>query len=97
MVEYLYNAIRATAGTNITISAEITNDAGTILTEGCHVMLFTPEKELMGAFDGEFNEEDNEWTFVIPKEETAGLNGRYWYCICYYNQNLCFKQPIYLV
>ena len=97
MVEYLYNAIRATAGQDITITAEITNDSGTVLTEGCHIMLFDPEKEPIGTFNGTYSEEDNEWAFVIPKDITTGLSGRYWYCICYYNQNLCFKEPIYLM
>lgn len=97
MIEYLYNAIRATAGQDITISAAITDDDGNILTEGCHIMFFDPDKELIATFDGEFNEEINEWSFTIPAETTEGLNGRYWYCICYFNANLCFKEPIYLV
>ena len=97
MVEYLYNAIRATAGQDITVAAEITNDDGIPLVEGCHIMLFNPEKEEIGTFNGTFDEEEMEWSFLIPAEATEGLGGRYWYCICYHSQNLCFKEPIYLV
>lgn len=97
MIEYLYNAIRATAGQDITISAEITNDEGGIITSGCHIMLFNPDKELIDTFDGEYNADDKEWNFTIAAKATEGLHGRYWYCICYHNSNLCFKEPIYLV
>lgn len=95
MIEYLYNAIRATAGNDITIAAELTNTSGEAIAEGCHLMLFDPEKKLIATIDGVCNEA--EWSFTIPAELTKGLNGRYWYCICHYNTNLCFKQPIYLV
>lgn len=96
MIEYLYNAIRATAGSEIVVGAEITNDEGHYITEGCHFMLFDKDKELIATIDGTYLEEGN-WEFTIPAETTEGLNGRYWYCMCYHNDHLCFKQPIYLV
>lgn len=96
MIEYLYNAIKADAGQPITIDAALTDDTGASLTEGCELHLFAPDRETMiigvpGVCNGE------EWTFTIPAETTKGLNGRYWYCIGYYDTSLCFKQPIYLV
>ena len=97
MIEYLYNAIRATAGQDITVVAEITNDTEIPITEGCHIMLFDPEKEMIGTFDGEYDIKDNEWSFTIPAETTKGLSGRYWYSIYHYDNSLCFKEPIYLV
>lgn len=98
MIEYLYDAIRATAGQDITITAEITNDEGEQLTEACHLMLYGIDKEsLITTVNGEYFEEDSEWRFTIPGEATKGLSGRYWYCICYHDINLCFKEPIYLV
>lgn len=95
MIEYLYDAIRATAGQDIKIYAELTDKDGNVYEEGCHLMLFNPEKELIVTVDGEIVE--NEWIFTIPAEITEGLKGRFWYCICHHNINLCFKEPIYLV
>lgn len=93
MIEYLYDAIRASAGQPIIITADIQND-GTSLTEGCGLMLHSDSEMLCrveGVYDGEM------WSFTIPAEITEGLKGRYWYCICYDNTQLCFKEPIYLV
>lgn len=95
MIEYLYNAIRATAGQDITIAAELTNTSGEPIAEGCHIMLFDPDKNMIATIDGVCN--GTEWSFTIPAEITEGKSGRYWYCICHYNTNLCFKEPIYLV
>lgn len=35
MIEYLYNAIRATTGDDITITADITDDNGKYIDSGC--------------------------------------------------------------
>lgn len=94
MIEYLHDAIRATAGEEICICAEITDNKGTAITENCHIMLYDSLSLLvtvMGVYDGEV------WYFDIPADITAGLKGRYWYCICADNTSLCFKQPIYLI
>ena len=97
MIEYLYNCIKATSGQDIAIAAEITNDDGVEITEACHVMLFNPEEELIATHDGIYDAENSQWIFIIPAEATKGLKGRYWYCICHHESNLCFKQPLYLV
>lgn len=94
MIEYLYDCIRATAGQEICICAQITDDDGTAITEGCGLMLHDDEAMLIkvnGVCNGE------EWSFIIPAEATAGLKGRHWYCICKGDASLCFKEPIYLV
>lgn len=93
MIEYLYDAIRATAGTDITIAAEITEDNGDNITENCHLVLHIGD--VMKAFKGELK--DGVWEFIIPAEITKGLTGRYWYCIKRNDTMLCFKQPIYLI
>lgn len=95
MVEYLYDAIRALSGQDITITALIADEEGVAIEENCHIMLFSPEKEHIATFDGVYKA-DGEWDFTIPAETTKGLHGRYWYCICQHNHSLCFKQPIYL-
>ncbi len=93
MIEYLYDVIRATSGQDIVVNAVITTDDGDNYEEGCGLRLYDDEKMLFrvaGTFDGE------QWSFRIPAENTEGLVGRYWYCICHNNNNLCFKTPFYL-
>jgi hypothetical protein len=92
MIEYLYDAIRATAGTDITIAAEVVEDNGDMITEGCKLVLHIDDK--MISFDGEYK--DGIWEFTVPAEITNGLTGRFWYCIKRNDTMLCFKQPIYL-
>ena len=94
MIEYLDTAIRATAGEDICICAEITDSENNPVTENCHIMLYDNLSLLAtinGVFDGEL------WSFDIPANTTAGLKGRYWYCICADMESLCFKQPLYLI
>ena len=93
-IEYLWNCIRATAGQDICICAEITDDDGNAITDACGLMLhddYDMLTKVNGSFDGE------QWSFEIPAEVTKGLKGRYWYCICRNDTNLCFKTPIYLM
>ena len=97
MIEYLFDAIRASSGQDIRIVAEITDDNGIVLTEGCSINLFSPEKEYIASFEGEYQAETNDWLFTIPAEGTQGFKGRYYYCISYHGQSLCFRQPLYLV
>lgn len=94
MIEYLYDCIRATAGQDICICANITDDFGECITAPCSLMLHDDE-DLIASVVGVLI--DDVWEFVIPANATANLHGRFWYCICCGNTNLCFKQPIYLV
>lgn len=94
MIEYLYNAIRATAGEDITIAAEITDNSGFCVNDGCALMLWDDEK-LLTSVDGVLI--DDLWNFTIPGDATSGLKGRYWYCVCHYHSKLQFKEPIYFV
>lgn len=97
MIEYLYNCIRATAGQDISIAAEITDDEGAAIVDGCGIYLHDPDKALVAQFDGVYDEENSQWIFTIPAATTEGLEGRYYYCIGHYNSSLCFKQPLYLM
>lgn len=95
MIEYLYDAIRATAGEEMAIAAKIVDDNGTPITIGCHLNLYD-DNEMINKTDGVYA--NGVWTFTVPAEATAELRGRYWYCICSETHNkLNFKQPIYLV
>jgi hypothetical protein len=95
MVEYLHDAIRATAGQEITISAKITDDNEAIIKDSCGLMLYDGE-DMLVMVNGFYYEDTEQIQFTIPAEVTKGLKGRYWYCFCQNGKSLCFKQPIYL-
>lgn len=95
MIEYLYDAIRAVAGQEISVSAVITDDSGAVISEGCKFVLHIGDEML--AFDGIYIPDIQSWQFTIPAETTKGLSGRYSYCIQKDDNNLCFKTPFYLV
>lgn len=94
MVEFFYDAIRATAEEDIVIPAIITNDEGECITDACSIMLHTDDM-ILASVPGELV--DGTWYFTIPAEITTGHRGRYWYCICQDDSKLCFRQPIYLI
>jgi hypothetical protein len=96
MIEYLYNAIRATAGTPITITAIITDDADSPIEEGCSLVLHN-DADMIAAATGNYVAEQGLWEFTLEPEVTADLCGRFWYCIKHNDEMLCFKEPIYLV
>lgn len=96
MIEYLYNAIRATAGEDISIAAKIVSDSGIPVENSCHLVLYDNQDNILTKIDGALIDET--WQFTIPAAITADIRGRYWYCICNETHNkLSFKQPIYLV
>lgn len=92
MIEYLYNAIRATAGADINIVARVTEDSESV--EGTCLALHISEDSMI-MIEGELV--NDVYQFTIPAEVTAGLSGRYWYCFMKDNQPLCFKEAIYFV
>lgn len=94
MIEYLLNAIRATAGNDVEITAIIEDDTGAPITENCHIMLFDKDLKLLSTFDGNY-QGDGFWAFTIPADETKGKQGRHWYKICTPQSSLCFTQPLY--
>ena len=95
MIEYLYNAIRATAAEDITIAAKITDESGAVINKGCHLNIYDNEKQI-ATINGIIT--NDVWEFTIPAETTANMLGRYWYCICdNEHTKLNFKQPLYLV
>lgn len=95
MIEYLYNAVRATANQDITLTAILTDTDNQPIESGCSVMLHD-DTSMLGMYEGDYLE-NGIWSFTIPAAATTGRSGRYWYCICEKGSNLCFKQPIYLV
>ena len=94
MLEYLYDAIRATAGSDIQIAAKVFDDLGNPIVEGCEFVLHIDD-ETMITVGGDYV--DDTWVFPIPAEFTKDLKGRYWYCMKHHSEQLCFKQAIYFV
>jgi hypothetical protein len=91
MIEYLHDAIRATAGTELNIITRITEDNKAV--DGVELVLHLGTIEVIaeGFQDGDA------YIFTVPAEITKGYTGRFWYCFRREGEMLCFKQPIYLV
>lgn len=96
MIEYLYDAIRAVAGQDITVTATITDDTGYLITDDCEFTLHNNDGEIYTAA-GTYLQNEATWAFFIPAEITKGLKGRFWYCVRHNGINICFKQPMYLI
>jgi hypothetical protein len=98
MVEYLYNAIKAVSGQEAVINAYIADDNGNIIKEDCYFVLCDGTTgNMIAKILGSCADDIGVWDFILPKEVTEGLRGRYMYYIQYIDSNLCFKQPIYFV
>lgn len=94
MIEYLYDAIRATAGSDIQVAAKVFDNLGNPIVSGCEFVLHIDD-ETMLTVGGDYVEDT--WVFPIPAEFTKGLKGRYWYCIKHENEQISFNQAMYLV
>ena len=95
MIEYLYDVIRASADTDSTITAEITDADDMPITEKCSLTLHDCSGNLIFSVDGVFY--DDSWSFTIPADISRERLGKHFYSICTQERNLCFKQPIYFV
>lgn len=96
MIDTIGNIIKAVAGQPIGLSAQVIDETGDSITKNIRLCLYDDDKLLYCA-DGLYLPEFDLWQFEIPAEITEGLEGRYWYCFQYDGNNLCFKNPIYLV
>ena len=95
MIEYIDNAIKATAGENLCLIAKVIDSLGNNL-EACTFCLFNDEEKLF-MVEGVFSA-NGVWEFYIPAEATTNLKGRYWYAVCdETDTSLCFKNPIYFM
>lgn len=93
-IEYLYNAIKAIAGEDINICAEITDATDNPITRECSIVFIDKDFSTIGEYDGTYN--NGEWTFNIPAQVTKGLEGRYWYRIKFKGESLSCTAPIYM-
>jgi hypothetical protein len=93
--EYLYTALRATAGEEITINAYVTDGDGKAITEGCGLTITDGKTNVIAKVEGTF--EGDSWLFTIPADATEGLTGRHFYRVTKGESSLCFPTPIYFV
>ena len=93
-IEYLHDAIRASSGQEIKITAEITDNEGKDIETACKLSLWNGNEVI---FETEGTCNDGEWTFVIPADLTINLHGRYFYAVSNNDLDLSFRQPIYLI
>lgn len=88
MVEYLYNAIRATAGDEITIVAKISNNDGTPINDNCTLVIYADCNTPI-VVNGVYKE--GIWSFTISASVTKDLKGRYYYCFYKRDEAIAFK------
>ena len=93
MIEYLYDAIRARSGEEVTISAKIKDDEGNAINNSI-LRIWDDDKNLIVSIEGV--EIDGVTNFTVSADTTKNLIGRYWYCIGDEDTSYCFRQPIYL-
>lgn len=93
--EYLYSALRATSGEDITINAIVTDEEGKAITEGCGLTITAENGNVIADVVGTF--EGDSWLFTISAEATKGLTGRHYYRVTKGDASLCFPTPIYFV
>lgn len=93
-IEFLYDCIKAIAGEDINILAEITDSAGVDITSGCGLVFIDKDFTIIGEYEGTYA--DGAWSFTIPAARTKGMNGRYWYRIKFKDTSMSFAAPIYL-
>ncbi len=92
MIEYLYDAIRATAGADVDIITRITEDGESV--DGVCLVLHVDDEHMIIV---EGVQSGDAYSFKLPAEATKDLKGRYMYCFKREDEMLCFKQPIYFV
>lgn len=96
MVEYLYDAIRATAGRDISIVARVLDEFGNEV-KGDVIFTLYDKDSRESLIEVAATHGGDSFIFAIAADSTKNLKGRYWYSIKHNDEQLCFLQPIYLV
>lgn len=97
-VEYIYDVIKGGSGTEMDIKAFITDENEVPITEGCKLVLFDIDDEMIAESVGVYDIEEAMWSFHLDAEQTEDYKGKYWYAIIDDAEGkLHFQQPFYLV
>ena len=96
MIEYVYDAVRASDGEDVTITATIRENDGTTITDGCALRIFDEGGALIEEVGGTYYTDVNrcEFNFTFP---TYKARARYFYTIAHNGEDINFKARIYVV
>lgn len=97
MVEYLHDAIKASAGSDIYIQARVLDEFGNEVKENVFFILHDKEDVSKHILEAEASDGGDACIFEIPAEITKEFKGRYWYSIKHGNEQLSFLQPMYFM
>ena len=96
MIEYLYDAVRASDGADMTITVTIRDNDGTTITDGCALRIFDEDGALIEAVDGPYYTDVATWAFKFTLP-THKARARYFYTIAHNGEDMNFKARIYVV
>lgn len=96
MIEYLYDAVRASDGEDMTITATIRDNDGTTITDGCALRIFDEGGALIEEVGGTYYTDAARWEFKFTFP-THKARARYFYTIAHNGEDMNFKARIYLV
>ena len=96
MIEYLYDAVRASDGEDMTITATIRDNDGTTITDGCALRIFDEGGALIEEVDGTYYTDVGKWAFKFTFP-THKARARYFYTIAHNGEDINFKARIYVV
>ena len=96
MIEYLYDAVRASDGEDVTITAAIRENDGTTITDGCALRIFDEDGALIEEVGGTYYTDVGRWAFKFTFP-THKARARYFYTIAHNGEDMNFKARIYLV
>lgn len=96
MIEYLYDAVRASDGEDMTITATIRDNNGTAITDGCALRIFDEGGALIEEVGGTYYTDAKRWEFEFTFP-THKARARYFYTIVHNGEEINFKARIYVV
>lgn len=98
MVEYLYNTIRCSKGSDNVFTAYITDEENNLITENCNFIICDGATDMVILVkEGSYDEQLGAWDFLLTTEEQKDFFGRYLYYIEHDGKAQGFRQPIYYV
>ena len=96
MIEDLYDAVGASDGEDMTITATIRDNDGTTITDGCALRIFDEDGTLIEEVGGTYYTDVGRWEFKFTLP-THKARARYFYTIAHNGEDMNFKARIYLV
>ena len=76
MIEYLYDAVRASDGEDMTITATIRDNDGTTITDGCALRIFDEGGALIEEVGGTYYTDVERWDIKITYHNKKARNSK---------------------